>query len=161
MKTENTPENKAKFMALYWGLHICRMQRIDNEYTVKYVLHEWDFMKQNQQEWFLDLKPLSQISDEDAYRVGTMVNCWSKAERSMTFFKDDELKDVHISAGQMFVSAIGKEWGPGMSHPFANNSTDILNAFDYLRSEGYNIGWLDLTAEDILAYGWARLEGKG
>ena len=98
------------------------------------------------------LKPLSEITDEDAYEVGKLVNCWSKAERNMKFFIDDELRDTHIAAGKMFANAIGKDFGHASSHPFANNSTEILSAFDYLRSKGYCLPYM---WKDPFKEGWA------
>lgn len=105
--------------------------------------------------------PLSDITDEDAYYIGASVNCWSWAERKMDFFKDDELKDTHISFGKMFAYAIGKEYGHGHSHPFAHNSTDILHGFDYLRSKGYALPWMGYTVEQLISFGWLKLKQKG
>ena len=59
MKTENTLENKAKFFAQYWGQHVLYfssdfLRKIDN-LTLDSI----------ENDDFLELKPLSQISDED------------------------------------------------------------------------------------------------
>ena len=58
MKTENTLENKAKFFAQYWGQHLIIMGsflRIIDHVTLDSV----------ENDDYLELKPLSQISDED------------------------------------------------------------------------------------------------
>ena len=59
MKTENTLENKAKFFAQYWGQYVLYftsdfLRKIDN-LTLDSV----------ENDDYLELKPLSQISDED------------------------------------------------------------------------------------------------
>ena len=157
---KNTLENKAKFFAQYWGQNILRWHqwKDSNEYSIVNFQVPMQSRVGIDKGWYLELKPLEQISDEDAHKVGTLVNCWSKSERKMEFFQDDELKDTHIMAGQSFANAIDKEYGYGHSHPFANNSTDILNAFDYLRSKGYAFSWNGITVEEQIEFGWIKLK---
>lgn len=64
MKTENTLENKAKFFAQYWGQHVLYfssdfLRKIDN-LTLDSV----------ENDDFLELKPISKISDEEAINLG-------------------------------------------------------------------------------------------
>lgn len=161
---ENTLGNKAKFFALYlhqevvvrpeWKKHSqhidCNPLPIDPAYlkTGNEILPTAH----------LQLTPLSQITDEDAYYVGASVNCWSWAERKMEFFRDDELSETHISFGKIFTEAIGKEFGPGLSHPFAHNSTDILHAYDYLRSRGYALPYMGVSVETLVEWAWVKLK---
>jgi len=162
---EINSENKSKFFAHYIG------QRLSSEFyspIMRGVVQEgktnadWKVKTQHLslpiEDIHLPLKPLSSISDEDAYYVGASVNCWSWAERKEDFFKDDEMKDNHIAYGKMFTSSIGKEYGPGMSHPFAHNSTDILHGFDFLRLKGYALPWMGLSVEDMVSAGWIKLK---
>ena len=63
MKTQNTLENKAKFFAQYWEQHVLYfssdfLRKIDN-LTLDSI----------ENDDYLELKPLSQISDEDAIEV--------------------------------------------------------------------------------------------
>lgn len=134
MKTQNTPEDKAKFFALYWGQKTLsdgvETHNISSVFNLK---HE---------SFFLKLKPLSAISDEDAIEV---------AKRMYP-------KDNHNDKDCL-------EWGKEIAREIIQGQTDkdviwfagIIQVADFIRSKGYLIGWMDLTAEDILSYGWARL----
>lgn len=62
---KNTLENKAKFCALYWGQKVVKYNDIFEEAThVDFV----DFIDMKDKA-FLELKPLSSISDEDFTEV--------------------------------------------------------------------------------------------
>lgn len=161
---ENTAENRRKFYVLYleqkviYTVAIDFLNNCDNEFKLEPVrLSSIASLVNN--EMPLTLKNLTQITDEDSYTIGTLVNCWSERERKIDFFKDDEMKEVHIAHGRMFAEAIGKDFGAGLSHPFANNSTDILNAYDYLRSRGYALPWMGLSVEKQLEYNWINFVG--
>lgn len=146
---ENTIQNKMAFFALYWGQKVM----VNGSTTF-----EVGYLDDRNTEDYLELKSCENITPQDAYEVGKVVNCWSWRERKMTFFESDEMKEVHIGGGEMFAAAIGKEWGPGMSHPFANNSTDILNAYDILRALDYALPWRGLSVQEQVNYGWIRLK---
>ena len=66
MKTENTLENKRKFFAQYWGQKIL-LHVIDVDDILLLLNNEIDNDIKN---WLLYLKPVSQISDEDAINLG-------------------------------------------------------------------------------------------
>lgn len=157
MKIKNTPANKERFIALYWGQRVLLDVNNGGEPTL-YPVDRSNMYRLD--ESILELTPLSQISDEDSYYVGATVNCWSWAERKQMFFKDDEMSETHIGFGKMFTSSIGKEFGPGLSHPFAHNSTDILHAYDYLRSKGYALPWIGLSVDEQIEYGWVKLSNQ-
>ena len=161
MKTQINNENKVKFFSLYWGQNLIDCDKYSVPVELKSILVNMPST------WFesiigqskILLKPLSQISDEDAWGVGLRVNCWSKWERRKDWFtsKEDDFHKVHILSGKSFSDAIGKELGHGHSHPFANNSTDILDAYDYLRSKGYALPWMGLSVEEMIEAGWIKL----
>jgi hypothetical protein len=151
---ENTLENKEKFFALYTGQQI-----FHSEHNV------WGFKLSDcppntlwkDETIYAQLKLLSSITDEDAYGTGILVNCWSNRERGMDFFESDEMKEVHIGGGKNFALCIGKEYGHGLSHPFANSTTDILAAYDWLRSKGYALPFMGLSVEKMIEYNWIKL----
>ena len=66
---ENTLENKAKFFAQYWGQKIVRMLRSDGLTIVN-----GRNLDRNISVSCLELKPLSQISDEDAITLKLFIN---------------------------------------------------------------------------------------
>ena len=64
MKTQNTLENKAKFFAQYWGQHVLYfssdfLRKIDSLTLVGIENDD-----------YLELKPISKITDEDAINLG-------------------------------------------------------------------------------------------
>lgn len=59
MKPEINNENKAKFFALYWGQKVVK----DKSSQLLYVSSNINLEHES---WFLTLKPLSSINDEDA-----------------------------------------------------------------------------------------------
>lgn len=64
MKIQNTLENKARFFAQYWG------QKVFKTSLKQEIPHKNNFGKSIQFNDFLELKPLSQINDEDAINLG-------------------------------------------------------------------------------------------
>ena len=62
---ENTLENKAKFFAQYWWQEVFLLN--NNKYRITKSRFNAETLKQ---ECYLELKPLSQISDEDAIKLG-------------------------------------------------------------------------------------------
>lgn len=155
---ELTPLDKLKFVALHWGQEFVYGNDISEPYTNMFHVLKHLYNAPSADYKAL-LTPLPQITDEDAYYVGKNVNCWSWAERKQSFFENDDMKETHVAYGKIFASAIGKEYGPGLSHPFAHNSTDILHGFDYLRSKGYALPWMGLSVDEMVAAGWIKLKG--
>lgn len=145
MKIQNAPENKAKFFALYLGQKV----------WVKPSVYGNDAFGVNPEmlyipcdEEYTQLKPLSAISDEDAIEVANL--CFSYKEGhyiTKTEMLEDMLKEGKGLINKFIESGYGWE------------IKRLLSIIDFLRYKGYLIGWMDLTLEDILAYGWARLEG--
>lgn len=126
MKTENTLENKAKFFAQYWGQHVLYfssdfLRKIDN-LTLDSV----------ENDDYLELKPLSQISDEDASKVCDLI-----------FITNNNLNIQQIK--QIVILIESNNW---------NN----YKIFDYLRSKGYALPYMDLSVEELIEYGWIKLD---
>ena len=71
---KNTLENKAKFFALYWGQEVYKDNKTSEPFNVSILHHKNSY---------LELKPLSQISDEDALWYAKQV------------FVDEYLKSVN------------------------------------------------------------------
>lgn len=67
MKVEINNENKAKFFALYWGQTIVSHDEYPDKSTN--IIEESNIKKYSEDTYFLYLKTLSQISDEDAKLV--------------------------------------------------------------------------------------------
>lgn len=136
MKTQNTPENKAKFFALYWGQKVLVLDGLASN------VDSW-IDGNNIKSFTLKLKPLSAISDEDAIEVARIAGY-------------NIIRSNIVELGKSIVMDICSGIGGG-----SIRWNESLSITDFLRSKGYLLGWMDLTTEDILAYGWVRLEEQG
>lgn len=138
---ENTLENKAKFFAQYWGQKIlkgipydapslgCRRvwaKNIDRGILVSY----------------LELKPLSQITDEDAKEVIGATECHLRQN-------DEHSGYFGMSPSGIFVDSLN---GYGDSYHIGNKQ------LDYLRSKGYVLPYNGLSVENQIEYGWVKLK---
>ena len=126
MKTQNTLENKARFFAQYWGQHVLYfssdfLRKIDN-LTLDSV----------ENDDYLELKPLSSLTDEDASKVCDLI-----------FITNNNLNIQQIK--QIVILIESNNW---------NN----YKIFDYLRSKGYALPYIDLSVEDLIEYGWIKLK---
>ena len=134
MKTENTLENKAKFFAQYWGQHLIIMGsflRIIDHVTLCNI----------ENDDILQLKPLSKISDEDAkesgYYLGRVINIEGILQNS----NGEIAKQVFNNYSRV-----------GLLNQIPSGCVD------YLRSKGYALPYMDLSVEDLIEYGWIKLE---
>jgi len=137
---ENTLENKAKFFAQYWG----------TDYIYK---NEWGTFKGNMSEKdsiynfanqitsaYLELTPLSMISDEDAIEVANMDN-------------------------QHYWVAITNHWNGKHISELVDMVKDRMSdcimfrdVSEYLRSKGYALPFMGLSVEKQIEYGWVKLK---
>lgn len=152
---ENTLENKAKLFAQYWGQTVLVWPTSENGINQKVgVTYMSKFGVKNRA---LELIPIHLISDEDAIEIGKLMGIWNAKEIKES---GDEINTQLRNYGEMFTSSIGKHWGAGMSHPFATSSTDILMAYDFLRSKGYALPYNGLSVEEQVSLGWVVLKTK-
>jgi hypothetical protein len=140
MKTENNLELKTRFFALYWGQDIAKDYDDSLHITVNPHIVEWT------NNFYLELTPLSQISDEDAIEVAKIL------------FGDD------ISESEL------KVWLPKISanlrNQFGSNIFPIMQPYfsiswqvaDYLRSKGYALPYLGISVEEQIELGWIKLK---
>ena len=147
MKTENTLENKAKFFAQYWGQHLIIMgsflRRID---------HVTLCNKENDD--ILQLKPLSQISDEDVIQgITYLYNITREALGEILEIKhyDTFSSITTIGIGCNFKTS------RSIHHWRGTKKIGSVEA-DYFRSKGYALHYIDLSVEDLIKYGWVKLE---
>ena len=136
MKLENTLENKAKFFAQYWGQYVLYftsdfLRKIDN-LTLDSV----------ENDDYLELKPLSQISDEDAIEVSKIFGLGHLS---------GAIKELILSIFRTSINDSG-------TTSSTNGIKNWLHVFDYLRSKGYALPYMDLSVEDLVEYGWVKLK---
>ena len=138
---KNTLENKAKFFAQYWGQHLIIMGsflRIIDPLTLGNI----------ENDDILQLKPLSKISDEDA--LWTINNHYFKFENPIL-----ELSKLKALTKEIHISYI---FNDATRHLILKPENLYPHNYDYLRSKGYALPWMDLSVEDLIDYGWIKLE---
>jgi len=126
---KNTLENKAKFFALYWEQKILK-DKAGQTFNV------CSNINLKHESWFIELKPLSQISDEDALWYSKQV------------FVDEYVQSVDE---EILIQKIKKANHFNLKDPYR---------MDYLRSKGYALPWLDISIEEQIEFGWIVLKTK-
>lgn len=136
---KNTFENKRKFFAQYLGLNISciRIEDAEDKKGFEVNLCDW---KVTHEDAYLELKPLSQISDEDAYALASIL------EISNSLILTAKVIEVK--------SWLRDEFGFGkISHKW-----EAMEVQDYLRSKGYALPWMGIKIEELIDYGWVKLK---
>ena len=133
MKTQNTLENKARFFAQYFGQHVLYfssdfLRKIDN-LTLDSI----------ENDDFLELKPLSQISDDD----------YNKLHNVTGYIIEDRVVNVGNNSVTIYHKWNDKDMKNGFGHSASTIYYDSLNQLgcDYLRSKGYALPYMDLSSK--------------
>lgn len=140
MKAEINNENKAKFFAQYWGQDILCSDMYGDGGTIYSATMKDSSIKN---EW-LELKPLSDIRDEDAIEVCNIVH-----NKAYVF------TNVEIHHGKLFVRRLlGFKFGNLTDNNYKPDITSRV--VDFLRSRGYLVPWMGLSCEELIEAGWAK-----
>lgn len=152
MKLENTLENKAKFFAQYWGQEVLIANpHVNQKNPFKceqpYIYHNTDIA-------WLELTPLSHISDEDVIQ-GIMIT-YNKTYEDLGEILEVKHYDTFSS---ITTTRAGENFKTFRSFHHWNGNRKIGSMeCDYLRSKGYALPWMDLSVEDLVEYGWVKLK---
>lgn len=154
----NTLENKAKFFAQYWGQEVYPAVGALEVLDFKYIDPMYDTS-------VIELKPLSSITDEDAFEVARFVSPMlfeGNGENGDHFIDKSEslwysikhkkkvmMVDIDLD-GYVFEYRDDEE---GYTRP-----SNSLAGADYLRSKGYALPWMGLSVEDLVNFGWIKLK---
>lgn len=161
MKTM-TSKIKAEIFAQYYGQQLLRWHQWSDN-TLNSIVDMKAPMKSGELDidegWFLELKPLSNISDDDAIEVSKFLN-WGRdiiKNRLNGNIRDDqnleELKLIYIRIGKKSVEVFnGYKIDAVRSSPL-----EISKCFQYLLSKGYALPYLDYTVEDLVELGAYKL----
>lgn len=155
---ENNLENKTKFFAQYWGQRVF-VGHVLEEVNSSYIDPMYDTS-------ILELKPLEDITDEDAIDVAKIVSPMlfdGNGDNGGHIIDKSEIKAGWISVKHMrkitmvdidldgFVFEYHED--EGYTRP------SLVNAgADYLRSKGYALPWMGLSIDDLIKYGWVKLK---
>lgn len=159
MELQNNLENKAKFFAQYWGQNIVKDDLKSLSITCNPHLSEWT------NGFYLELTPLSDITDEDAIEVAKI--CDFIIGHGMRIIRDDEkwvmysvYNDTPYETVTLFFHFLQLDIfsRDEAGNVYQYDTERILMIIDYLRSRGYVLPWLDTTLEKQIEYGWVKLK---
>lgn len=126
---------KCRFFVQYWDV---KCMYVGGVGLVKIGTGGWNL---KHPDFFLELKPLSKLSDEDA----------------VSFF-DIQWFETHKDKSKEFKIEYGKEWANSInSERFGLIPANILHGIDFLRSKGYAIPFMEYSVEMLVDAGWVRL----
>ena len=137
---------KARFFAQYFGQHVLYftsdfLRKIDSLTLVGIENDD-----------YLELKPLSHITDEDAIELMRL-----KIEsKGVVDIETIEIENKTLD-GYTFIVKY-KNWDDERVGFVFNGHTNPLSFYDYLRSKGYALPYMDLSVEDLVEYGWIKLK---
>ncbi|WP_293933161.1 hypothetical protein [Sphingobacterium sp. UBA6645] len=158
---ENTLENKAKFFAQYYGQDVLKASSVQGIHKVGR-----SFMGKIYHDQYLELKPISSISDGDAIEVCKMAIPYTGRYELLEVRKTSIVFKLPFinSKYQVFPlksRAIHLEtYKGGLGVVEIDQITPIFNSIaiiDYLRSRGYAVPWMGLSVEKLIEYSWIKL----
>jgi hypothetical protein len=115
---------KSRFFAQYWGTKTLYVGGVGK---VEVGNGGWNL---KHPDFFLQLKPISKITDEDAEKL-------MQLEAFIDGFLSDDFLNYLI------------ELKKGYCNKF--------EAIDYLRSKGYAVPFMEYSVEDLVSFGWVQL----
>jgi hypothetical protein len=142
---ENINENKAlsqtsvkcRFFAQYWMQDVKTSEKNQKKglKPLQINAHSLQYVDSDS---FLELKPLSKISNEDAIEVAKI------------FGMKEDLEFIgKILCTTMFDNSDSE------TETVLYNSN--AKAVDYLRSKGYALPFMEYSVDDLISFGWVRL----
>lgn len=155
MKAEINNENKAKFYAQYWGQEVLEVPHLVYVgYPPEPSHDEWgsetlrsdnidQVVKHNFPLW---LKPLSQISDEEAIELAKIIGCSGNGRGRL-----------HPLDRNMPLTELGR--GIVWSGRYVIDNFKMWDVIDYLRSKGYALPFMGLSVEEMIEAGWIKIKG--
>jgi len=132
----NTLENKAKFFAQYFEQKVLANTQ-GTHHPIIELTKSWNW---KHSDFYLELKPLSQINDEDAIEVAKIFQ-WNHLHDTS---KIHSVKEVLTTVAFYRQTNI--------------NGSNWLEVFDYLRSKGYALSWNGITVEEMIEWKWIQLK---
>jgi len=145
---ENTLENQQKFRMQYYGQELLQLISDGKKYGSKLFR-----VTEHAGYGYLELTPLSMISDEDAIEAAKMFDIQlpideiDESNNAIQIFDEQGDKIIIYFDGEIILEE-GKIQEP----------KSILKAYDYLRSKGYALPFMGLSVEQQIEYGWVKLK---
>lgn len=151
---ENTLANKAKLFAQYWGQEVLCFND-ENQYKPG-VCYEVDGSIDDYT--FLELKPISSITDEDAIeccRFKSELSFFTKKKWQVIRYEHHLIVESKGSAHSFSIDFVSGDVEFYNDQGLEVTSSDTTK--DYLRSKGYATYWMKLSVEEQVNRGWVVL----
>lgn len=136
-------DDKAKFFACYWGQQVLR---IADDLPLQIINHVGIYLN-----GYLELTPLSQITDEHAielcaklFKLSTLSQYVNSSAQKICY-STRELRDNDYLFDWVYLN--GEE-----------GYKSVLIAIDFLREKSYALPWLNYSVEEQISNGWVRLK---
>lgn len=184
---ENTLGNKQKFFAQYWGQHVLRSANWNSDGRPDYlslVVNSSFFNEKSFVHFYLELKPLSSISDEDAINVARMAHGFRKGKNQpdwkvtrqkdiLHVFGEYNLNDnYHISMMYDYGTVNANHNFPPTEEEKGEsfkinvgevhwNAAEVIGLYqipDFLRSKGYAVPFMGISVDTLIEWGWVKLK---
>lgn len=181
IKPGMTLDMKAKLFAQYWGQNVYNNRNYPDDKPNQLLDHVLLHFTNDHE--FLELKPLSSITDEDAIEVAKLVHQRPNANFKVTR-KWESPFSIHVewtdnincchhlsinSRGNINANKNFGEYQGDKAKSFKHNigENDLTASLpvpyiaivDYLRSKGYALPWMGYSVEDMVQAGWIKLKG--
>lgn len=170
MKTENNLQNKAAFIAQYWGQEVLKYKDDEVLEMLQYPLTvSAPFLdvlpKENH---YLELTDLKDITDSHACTVYGLMRgnpsadvvdmVVEREDKHITIYDKhnnfpDERDTLRIYFFDFDIYSLDEH-----GRVFQVDTERILETIDYLRSKGYLLGWRGLIPQDIINYEWVKVQ---
>lgn len=112
----------------------------------KFITEPDGFLRSVSQEIYLELKPLSSITDEHAFGLVKITKSWNENN----YLNQDEafewLDEILNNNGNTYADYV--------------SGFQMLEIFDYLRSKGYALPFMGLSVEELESFGWIKLKSE-
>lgn len=144
---------KSIFFAQYWKQPVQRYENNDYKKVVNGFI-ETSLLEKD----YLLLKPVSEISDEDAIHLIKLKFKYDKGNI-------DEIESIHVTKHIpkkgycVSLEAIisHKKWNDFVVRLYIGDEKIYSYYNDYLRSKGYAVPFMEYSVEDLISFGWVRL----
>ena len=128
-------KDKVRFFAQYWGVKCLYIGGVG---LVKVGSGGWNL---KHPDFFLELKPISKLTDDDAIEYFDIL--WN---------------ETHKSKSRDFKIEYGKDWANNiLSEKFGFIPSNILHGIDFLRSKGYAIPFMGYSVQELVMNKWVKI----
>lgn len=142
---------KAKFFAQYYGTKTLYVGGVG---LVEVGVGGWNL---KHPDFFLELRPLSKITNRHAIEITKIIDSQSNNFITVNYSFAEKKEPPYIKS---VISDRGR-FDINDNFCFIIDEQVInfpINVFDYLRSKGYALPYLNHSVEDLISLGWVKLK---